>query len=204
MEFTIFLSYRILFSSWDRISAMSDNIVLPTSGNSITCGLKVTHFWVANKSIQYVFPQSFCFWDRGRLALVHVHLLTCHLSEAEKQVLWVQSQHPLLVLLSLSFLLSSCVLGSSTSFLPHHQPPLVSGLLDLSGSLLVTWKTFVSFTLLLYGSGEMWGSLKPSFSEVCPVTFSLSCRRPWLFWKWHDFSKKVSFCLVKFYPSTPR
>lgn len=67
MEFTLFLSDWTLFCSWDLISAVSDNIGLPNWGNSITCGLKVTHFWIATQSVQYPFPQAFCFWDQAGL-----------------------------------------------------------------------------------------------------------------------------------------
>lgn len=85
MEFTLFLSDWILLWSWDLISAVSDNMVLPNWVNSITCGLKVTHFRVATQSIHHPFPQPFCFQDQDRL-VVHEHLPTCHLSEADKSV----------------------------------------------------------------------------------------------------------------------
>lgn len=115
----------LLSSSWDPISAVSDDIILPNSGISITCGLNVTHFWVAPKSIQYAFPQPFYFWDQGQTCIG-----PCEVSDLPSfwgwQVLRVQSQDPLLLLLSLFFLLSSCVLGSSTSFLPHPSPTSIS------------------------------------------------------------------------------
>lgn len=98
-----------------------------------------SHSLLGSYPVNSVFPspKSFGFWDQGSLLGVQLHLPTCHLSEADAScgsslILYLC----LLLRLSLSFLLSPCMLGSSAVFLPHHQPPLDSGLLDSSGSLL--------------------------------------------------------------------